>query len=356
MIVGLIGARGTVPTSKTATTSFLIDNWFLFECPSEIIQAFHKYQEQWSKLSDQITDCELKSLGRPTLSKIRYIILSHLHFDHWGGLTHIIHRILMLEREKREKIPLNLVIPKKSTIAFQQRMNQVFNGDFPEFPLSDKEFLYRMLTIEVGDGIRKILRITEITDGETIRLESGYSLIATKNDHLPSGSFSYMFEHKITKLNVEKAQQMGIPFDRTLKQIEKGQAPIKVGNNNISRSDIFIDKVTTLTYSGDTSIDPKLFEFFKKSDILIHEATYFTPEEIYHLDLHSDFQSLVKEADNLSNLEFLIPIHFSNRYTDEEISNFISSISGKSYRVINPLNVFIVMLTRKKSIFYSKIE
>ena len=48
MIINLIGARGTVPNAKMATTSFLVDNKFLFECPSEIIQAFKRNQQDWA--------------------------------------------------------------------------------------------------------------------------------------------------------------------------------------------------------------------------------------------------------------------------------------------------------------------
>jgi ribonuclease BN (tRNA processing enzyme) len=356
VIVGLIGARGTVPTSKTATTSFLVDNWYLFECPSEIVQAFHKYQQNWAKLMDQISDIELKSLGRPTLGKIRYIILSHLHFDHWGGLTHIIHRILLLEKEKRENSPLKLIIPKNSTLPFQQRMNQMFNSVFSEYPLPDEEFLYRMLTIEVGAGVKNILRIMVISDGESISLDTGYSLIAKKNNHLSSGSLSFKLKRKKTKLKKEEALKMGIPFDRTLKRIEKSQTPIKVGNLNISRSDLFLDEVTVLSYSGDTSIDSNLFKFFDETHILIHETTYLTPEELFHLDLHTDFDSLIKEADNLSTLKFLIPIHFSIRHTDEEIADYINLLSNKFYKVINPLDVLIVLITRNNCTFYNRVK
>ena len=114
MIIGLIGSRGTVPTSRIATTSFLVNNRYLFECPSEIIQAFKTFQDNWTELVECNTDINLKSLGRPTFGKIKYIILSHLHFDHWGGLAHILHRILLLEREKRENEPLILIIPQNN--------------------------------------------------------------------------------------------------------------------------------------------------------------------------------------------------------------------------------------------------
>ena len=41
----MIGSRGTVPTSEDATVSFLVDNKLLFECPSEIVQAFQSYHD-----------------------------------------------------------------------------------------------------------------------------------------------------------------------------------------------------------------------------------------------------------------------------------------------------------------------
>ncbi|MHA1941481.1 MAG: hypothetical protein ACW97P_07115 [Candidatus Hodarchaeales archaeon] len=81
MIIGVIGSRGTVPTSTDATVSFLIDNRFLFECPSEIVQSFQRFQDNWTSSNEQMRS-EVEALGRPSFGKITHIILSHLHFDH----------------------------------------------------------------------------------------------------------------------------------------------------------------------------------------------------------------------------------------------------------------------------------
>jgi len=349
MIIGLIGSRGTIPTAEIATVSFLVDNRFLFECPSEIVQAFHKFQQSWMELPNLSSNPRLLALGKPTFGKISHIILSHLHFDHWGGLAHIIHRIMLLEKEKRTTEPLIVIIPKDSTVPFQMRMKKIFTNS-NEFMLPDDEFFYRLLTIEVGEPVRTIVQIKVINNGEKIPLDSGYSLSAQKNNHFAFGSFSYKLEFKVTKLKVDKAKKLGIPFNRTLKQIEKSKDDLKIGSLEISRSDIFFDNKTILCYSGDTHVDSKLFGFFSDCQILIHESTYLTQEEGYHLDSHSDIKSLIEEANKLSDLKALVPIHFSIRYTELEISDCLANLPKGSYQVINPINNLVVQIEPKESV------
>lgn len=360
MIIGLIGARGTVPNDAMATVSFLVDHRYLFECPSEIIPAFDRFQKDWRRLYNEDSHPQLAALGRPTLGKVRYIIISHLHYDHWGGLPHIVHRILLLEREMRERNPLTIIIPKGATIPFQTRMQNLFSLSETEFPLPDAEFLYHWLTIEVGDAVRKVIRIITIEDGETFPLGTGYFLSCKKNPHLAIGSVAYKIVFQKPKLDVKKAKQLGIPFNRTLKRIEKSQSPVKVGDTYISRADIYLDLTQTLCYSGDTSVDSGLFEFFKDAHVLIHEATYLTQGKNFHLESHSDMETLISEVEKiggLPNLIALIPIHFSTRYKEEEILQYLRQLSGsqeKPYQIINPFVTIFVLLTDKRRLYCIK--
>ena len=340
----MIGSRGTVPTSKNATTSFLVNNRLLFECPSEIVQAFQQYREDWIKsLKDESTG-ELNALGPPSLGKISHIILSHLHYDHWGGIVHILHRIMLLEREKREKDPLVLIIPKNSTLPFQKRMQYVFNDSFSKIPLKDDEFLIRFLAIEIGTIVSQILRIEVIDNEKIINLDQGLFLSCKENKHLTEGSVGYkLVSHKV-KLKVEKAKSLGIPFDSTLRKLQKNKSTIEINGTKIIRSDIFEDINLILGYSGDTALDKELLEFFKDCNVLIHESTYLKPNESYHLDLHTDLPSLITALQYFATLIILIPIHFSIRYTSEDITQAIREIDSPSFSIINPLEIIGIQI------------
>ncbi|MHA1972173.1 MAG: MBL fold metallo-hydrolase [Candidatus Hodarchaeales archaeon] len=357
MIIFLIGARGTVPTATTATTSFLIDNHFLFECPSEIIQALQQIQEEWVNIAESSLSPETRALGKPSFSKIHYIILSHLHFDHWGGLPHIIHRILLLEREKREKNPLKIIIPKFSTLTFQKRMREEFNISEDSSPLPDDEFFYRLLSIEIGESVRDVIKVIVIDDSETIDLEQNYLLTAKKNSHLLRGSVAYKLQHTITKLNVEVANKLSIPFDSTLSRIQKSDGIILVNGQEISRDMIFYDINTIIGYSGDTKTDEDLFQFFTDVQILIHETTYLSQNETYHLDLHSDIDSVIDNLRNLENVKIFIPVHYSIRYSDVEVKERLHSLKPKlnnKITLIDSLSTFLIEYKNNRTIFHQK--
>ncbi len=342
MIIGVIGSRGTVPTANNGTTSFLVDNKFLFECPSEIVQAFHRFQNNWTEVVGSVKNTELEALGRPTFGKISHIILSHLHFDHWGGIPHILHRILLLEREKREREPIHLVIPKGSTLPLQMRMKHTFSLENSDFPLNDDEFLYRFLAIEIGLIIQKIVKIIVIVPGETIIPESGYELSCEHNSHLPQGSVAFKFSSNKVKLNVKKARKLEVPFNSTLKQIETSKEPVMVKGNLIKRSDIFHDIKVNLGYSGDTTLNSKVLDFFSDCQVIIHETTYLTVDESYHLDIHTDLESLVEALKAFKELFLLLPIHFSIRHNSNEIRQAIEKVKTNQFQICDTTATFIV--------------
>ena len=348
MIIGIIGSRGTVPTSNDATVSFLVDNRFLFECPSEIVQSFQKFQEKWGVNTEAIKG-DFTALGRPSFGKITHIILSHLHFDHWGGLPHILHRIMLLEKEKREKNPLILIIPKNSTIPFQVRMKHFFALDLETSILPDDEFLYRFLAIEIGNEITKILRILVVEPKKEINLGSGYYLSSFENKHLELGSVAYKLTFTKVKLNVRKAKKLKIPFNSTLREIESKNASYIVNNKTIQRKDIFNDVKVILGYSGDTPIDLDLLNFLKDSDMLIHDSSYLDQKELYHLDQHSDLISLVENVQKNTNITLLLPIHFSIRYKSEEIINAIEEFSQSNLQILNPIKTQIFQIKPKNA-------
>lgn len=359
MKIGFIGSRGTIPTEDNATTCFILDHKYLFDCPSEIIYAFNQYKYAWNQLKQNSEDSPLLDPSIPGLGKINHIILSHLHWDHWGGVRHILHRIMLFEKEKRLKEPLKLIIPKKSTYKFQERMFDTFNLKEKELIFrNESEFLMDLLSIEIGKEIDQILKIIVIDDKESINLEKEVKLIAKKNSHMTEGSFSYKIIFIKEKLDVEKAKALNIPFDCTLGKIQKGKVPVKIGNTLITKNDIFIEKKIVFGYSGDTPYDESLLEFFKNVDCLIHETTYLSDSENYHLDLHTNFQELIEGMKKLKNLAVFIPIHFSIRYTNQEISQMINKLNSENEKVmvINPQDTLGLIINFEKIDIFKKRE
>jgi ribonuclease BN (tRNA processing enzyme) len=218
-------------------------------------------------------------------------------------------------------------------------MKHLFSLEESNFPLSDEEFLYRFLAIEIGSNITQILRIIVIEEGEEISLDDGYVLKCYPNQHLPEGSVAYKLIYTKTKLNIEKAQELGIPFDSTLKKIEKNKEPVIINGKTISRSDVFQDITISVGYSGDTAIDEKLLSSLSDCGILIHESTYFSTNNNYHLDIHSDLKSLIEKIKHNKKLFLLLPLHFSSRYTSEEIKGFLAEISDVNFVIINPIEI-----------------
>ena len=359
MKIGFIGSRGTIPTGDNATTCIILDNKFLFDCPSEIIYAFNQYKRAWNQLYQNSESNHLLDSSIPGLGKIRYIILSHLHWDHWGGIRHMLHRIMLFEKEKRQKEPLKIIIPRKSTYKFQERVYKTFIVKDSDFVHRDEsEFLMDLLSIEIGEEINQILKIVVISDNETINLEKDVELIAKKNSHMSEGSFSYKIIFTQEKLNVEKAKALKIPFNHTLGKIQKGKVPIKVGSTLINKKDIFTERSLAFGYSGDTPYDESILEFFKDVDCLIHETTYLSDSENYHLDLHTNFQELMEGLNKVANLRVLIPIHFSIRYTNQEIAELITELNNKNekMRIINPQDTLGLIIDFEKINTFKKKE
>ncbi|MFX0211803.1 MAG: MBL fold metallo-hydrolase, partial [Candidatus Hodarchaeota archaeon] len=250
MLISFLGTRGTVPTAKESTVSFLIDNQFLFDACTEVVQSFERLLVHWRALQNagQVTNL-ISRYGNPSISRIEHIFLTHLHWDHWGGVIHLLHRALMLDRELREKKPIKIYVPKKSVDLLRLR-----------------------LYINLGSEVGEIAEVIPLDHGETLRIGS-YRITTALTQHHPLGSLAYQIEFIKTKLKVEKARELGIPFNSNLSEIDKGKK-IAINGVTISREDVFYDVIESVGYTGDISRNMDLKTFFNKVNVLIVESTY----------------------------------------------------------------------------------
>ncbi|MHA1448558.1 MAG: MBL fold metallo-hydrolase [Candidatus Hodarchaeales archaeon] len=322
MLIHFLGIRGTVPTAEDSTVCFLVDNKFLFDISPEFVFQFTRFCKYWGDLEPEKTASINSKYGPPSFSKIEYVFLSHLHWDHWGGLRHLIHRAILMEAEMRDRRkenpkkkefakPLRIFVPEGACKGHRKRLALLLQMPVNMLP-DDAELLKMLLRMELGLEIDNYLQFQTVHVDKPIKIKH-YEIIAAKNKHLQNGSFSYKIISKSDKLDVEKAKEMGVPFNSILSRLQRN-GEVMFNGRVLKFEDIFNRKTITLGYSGDSPVD------YSDCDVIIHDSSYLTSDsDSYHLDSHASLDELVKIADQLESLKILIPVHFSYRFKKTEI-------------------------------------
>lgn len=153
---------------------------------------------------------------------INAILISHLHPDHYSGLTSLIVQMKMYERNETLSV-------------YCHETNSQFI----------KDFIYRSYLFEERLGFK--INIHSFNQDEKIELSDGLKITARQNSHL---------DKNITQDNINK---IGFSCSSFL---------INSGNKNI-------------LFTGDIGEKKDLFVFSEqKIDLMITEITHITPEEL----------------------------------------------------------------------------
>lgn len=225
-------------------------------------------------------------------NRIKAILISHLHGDHYFGLIGLLSSLSLQNREK----PLDIYAP-----ALLQEILQIqFNASASTltFPLHIHEL--------------------QAESFEKIQIHKDLKITAFPVQHrIPTHGFKFETNAGLRKLNISVCHRYEVPV-HFYKQLQNGQDFTNAEGRIVPNEKLTFPgpPPSTYVYSADTKVFPELPSLIGSCDILYHESTYLHTDvekaiERYHSTAHQAAQVALD-----SGAKKLILGHFSSRYKD----------------------------------------
>ncbi|MCH2225409.1 MAG: ribonuclease Z [Crocinitomicaceae bacterium] len=271
--ITILGSGSAVPTSRRNPTGQYI------ECNGRII------------LIDcgEGTQMQLRKLGMK-FQKIQYILISHLHGDHYFGLVGLLSTMHLLGRTQEIKVfgPVGLkqIIEVQleaagSRLSFDVNVTELEKGSFGEL-MSDEKISIHYFPLR---------------------------------HKIPTSGFKILQKQKERKLLVEKAKRDGVKIAH-YHRLKKGEDVVDDEGRTFLFEDYTIPSAPPSSYAfcSDTAYSEDVVEYIKEVDLLYHEAT-FTEEMLDRAKItkHSTAKHAGQIA-KMANVKRLIMGHLSARY------------------------------------------
>ena len=272
----ILGSGAALPTSKRQASAQYVncnERHILIDCAEGTQQQLRKYG--------------LK------LQKIQFILISHLHGDHFFGLPGLLSTMHLLGRNKKLSIygPPGLEALIKAMLAAGGHPLQ-FDLTFHTIQPGESQLIFEDRLIEI------------------------YAF-ALKH-RLPT--LGYRINEKPKLLNLDK--QAIAAAGLLIEDLPKLKSGISIERNgkkyNYKDYTLPAQPVYSYAYCSDTKPSPSYLEAIKDVDLLYHEATF----NQQHLErakstFHSTAQQAAQQA-VLANCKYLLLGHFSSRYDDAQ--------------------------------------
>jgi len=221
--------------------------------------------------------------------KIKAVFITHIHFDHVLGLPGLLMTMALMNR--KEKLT---VVGTKKLFQFLKMFDKEFYMDLT----FDVEF------IEAHQGIVYKNKEIEVLAFPTIHSTESYAY--------------RLFEYRLKrKFYPEKALELGVPRGPLWNKLQLGESVI-INGRKITPEMVSDPPPlpVSVSVSGDTAYFEQLIEFFKGTDVLIHESTFSKELKDKASEmLHSTSEEAATVALK-SGAKLLVLYHFSERYKD----------------------------------------
>ncbi len=228
--------------------------------------------------------------------KIKAVLISHLHGDHFLGLPGLVQTMSLNDR----KAPMEVYGPAGSIEALEKGLTMCHFT--PNFEISGHE-------LKPGD----IFSIDHLT------------ISCSRADHgnIPSLSFRISEPDRPGKFNRAKALELEIPEGPKWGALQRGES-VMIGTGSDVKMVEPQEVVgppregVSLVYSGDTAPCDEVEKLARNASVLIHEATFADS----HREIAAGFgHSTAREAAALArraNVSQLFLVHISPRYQKDE--------------------------------------
>ncbi|MDP4724499.1 MAG: ribonuclease Z [Crocinitomicaceae bacterium] len=270
----ILGSGAALPTSKRQASGQYVncnERHILIDCGEGTQQQLRKYG--------------LK------LQKIQFILISHLHGDHFFGLPGLLSTMHLLGRNKKLSIygPPGLEALISAMLAAGGHPLQ-FDLTFHTIQPGASQLIFEDRLIEIY----------------------AYAL----KHRVPT--LGYRINEKPKLLNLDKAAISAAGI--LIEDLPKLKAGISIERNgkkyNYKNYTLPAQPVYSYAYCSDTKPSPSYLEAINEVDLLYHEATF----NQQHLErakstFHSTAQQAAQQA-VLANCKYLLLGHFSSRYDD----------------------------------------
>jgi ribonuclease Z len=222
--------------------------------------------------------------------RVRRVLLSHFHGDHFLGLPGLIQSMSLNHRTE----PLDIYGPPDA-----------------------KEMVARALAMGYFT-LRFPVVVHPLAPGESVELE-GYTVRTARADH-PVPTLAYRIDEapKRGRFDAEHARALGI-HGPDFRRLEAGES-VRVADRVVSPSDVMGPPRPgrSIVYSGDTGPSDEVRRLAHRATILIHEAT--VGQEI-ETEANVWGHSSARQAADLARraeVHALFLTHFSSRYKELE--------------------------------------
>jgi ribonuclease Z len=297
----VLGSSSAIPTATRLPSAQLLnirDRLFLIDCAEGTQMQLRKYG--------------LKA------KRIQHIFISHLHGDHYLGLTGLIYTLHIFGRTETLHIYAN------------QTLEEIIRL---QLSASETTLSYPLVFHTLSPGQSEIILDNDIVSVRSVPLQH----------RIPTHGFVFREKPRLPNLNRELIEKLNIPWNK-LQQIREGSGYTDDAGNTYSHEELTIKAATPRTYGycSDTAFDTSLIPYFHNVDLLYHEATFGENKALNAQEKMHSTAMQAAEIASRAGVKALLIGHYSARYENsKELLDEARSIFSQSYAAEDGLSVNI---------------